>query len=83
MRLVCCGKLQNGNHHVEFNLDRAFESYFGADKTPTIVDMAFSVSVSNESEGGKATVASGTTLITIPSTALERCSQRRAASSAG
>jgi hypothetical protein len=53
-RFVCLGKPNPGDQVAsEFDLDRAFKSYFGKQQTPSISGIAFGVDTSSAGGGGK------------------------------
>jgi hypothetical protein len=53
-RFVCLGKPPPGEMVVsEFDLDRAFQSYFGKQQTPGITRIAFGIDTSKAGGGGK------------------------------
>jgi hypothetical protein len=53
-RFVCLGKPHPGEMMVsEFNLDRAFKSYFRTSSTPTITGIGFGVDTSKAGNGGR------------------------------
>ena len=53
-RFVCLGKPDPGEMVVsEFDLDRAFKSYFGKQQTPGITGIAFGIDTSKAGGGGK------------------------------
>jgi hypothetical protein len=53
-RFVCLGKPDPGEMVVsEFDLDRAFKSYFGKQQTPGITGIAFGIDTSKAAGGGK------------------------------
>jgi hypothetical protein len=55
-RFVCLGKPRPGEMIVsEFELDRAFKSYFGKNETPRITGLGFGIDTSQAGNGGKAT----------------------------
>ena len=53
-RFVCLGKPRPGEMIVsEFDLDRAFRSYFGKSETPRITGLGFGIDTSKAGNGGK------------------------------
>ncbi len=53
-RFVCLGKPRPGEMIVsEFDLDRAFRSYFGKNETPRISGLGFGIDTSKAGNGGK------------------------------